>query len=82
MSFLVAVMPAPSRSLMMPFSCSSSRARASLVVSLGTAIFREVLLEPQPVRARDRISARTSAVSFTEVFFMMYYLLVIINTDS
>ena len=77
-------MPAPSRSLMMPFSCSSSRARASLVVSLGTAIFREVLLEPQPVRARarDRTSARTSAVSFTEVFFMMYYLLVIINTDS
>ena len=39
-------MPAPSASLMMPFSCSSSRARASLVVSLGTPILTAVLVSP------------------------------------
>ena len=39
MSALVAVMPAPSFRVMSPSCSSSSSARASLVVSLGTAIW-------------------------------------------
>ena len=88
MSFLVAVMPAPSASLMMPLSWSRSSARASLVVSLGTAIWmvavlspESSLLEPQPVRARAavRTSARTSAVSLIECFFIVLFSLLICN---
>ena len=71
MSFLVAVMPAPSLSLIMPFSSSSSRARASLVVSLGTAILMTAAsFLPQPVRARVRTRARIRAANLF-VFFIM-----------
>ena len=56
MSFLVAVMPAPSFRVKKPFFSSSWRARASLVVSLGTATWKLALL-PVPPEQADRAAA-------------------------
>ena len=81
MSFLVAVMPTPSFSLMMPFSCSSSRARASLVVSLGTPILMVAavaspllssVLLPQAARLRAKTTARARVMILVKVLCFMF----------
>ena len=82
MSFLVAVMPTPSFSLMMPFSCSSSRARASLVVSLGTPILMtgasvlsplsSLVLLPQAARLRAKTTARARVMILVKVLCFMF----------
>jgi len=67
-------MPAPSFRVMMPFSCSSSSARASLVVSLGTRIFTPLSdFFPQAARLRTSTSAKASVAIFanTECFMMI-----------
>ena len=66
-------MPVPSLSFITPFSWRSRSARASFVVSLGTAICILELFElPQPVRVIAVItaSARTNAKDFFIDFFM------------
>ena len=82
MSFLVAVMPTPSFSLMMPFSCSSSRARASLVVSLGTPILMtgasvlsplsSLVLLPQAARLRASTAASARVMILVKVLCFMF----------
>lgn len=74
-------MPAPSLSFITPFSWRSRSARASFVVSLGTAICILELFElPQPVRA---IAVRTRAQEpMPRIFLLTFswiYLLFIEN---
>lgn len=85
MSFLVAVMPAPSLSLMMPASWSRSSARASLVVSLGTAILMtlsEALSPPLPepehaARLNASTTASASAIILVNFFIFVFSLKVL-----
>ena len=85
MSFLVAVMPAPSLSLMMPASWSRSSARASLVVSLGTAILMTLsealsppLLEPEhAARLNASTTASASAIILVNFFIFVFSLKVL-----
>src|SRR5699024_12679287 len=63
MSFLVAVMPAPSFRVKKPFFSSSWRARASLVVSLGTATWKPALLPDPPEQAERAAAAAVRPVT-------------------
>ena len=66
MSLIVAVMPAPSLSLIYPLCSSNNNALASLVVSFGTAIDTPLDEDEHPVRA---VAAMSAASAPTASFF-------------
>ena len=69
-SIIVAVMPASSLSLIMPFASRRRRARASLVVSLGTAIVITSVLPPQEANANAQEAISNTAKIKETVFFI------------
>ena len=76
----VAVMPAPSLSLMKPCCSKSINALASLVVSLGTAMTTPFAFV-QAVKPAASATVKTTAMIAVRIFFIFIFSLVIFKID-